>query len=206
MESIPTGVYLASALVPIAYNAGCWVWNSCKDLKYRKKLVLILPKKSGKSTLNKSLTGASDKLMICDLDEVLRSRGDGEKCLNLELAEKKHDMSTAKILKLEMLRDTVDYVKDVWLKKSVHNRALFLSSDIGVCKSIFKESSICLALPSDRLYKEMCEKLSKEDAETLRLSRLEYLKSYNPDQYVVYDSFEGLHELVRKTYGLSYRA
>ena len=203
---LPASVYVASALVPIAYNAGCWLWNQYKDIKFRKKLVLVLPKKGGKSTLNKTLQGASDKLLIIDLDEVMKLRGDDAKSLHLEVAQKNKDYSTEKILKMELIKDNVEYVKSVWLSKSVKNRALFLSSDIDVCKSIFKESSICLALPSDKLYKEMCEKLSAEDAETLRVSRLEYLKSYNPDQYKVYNSFEGLNEMVRSTYGLTYKA
>lgn len=206
MATIPASVYAGTALVPIAYQVGCWLWGQCNDLRSRRKLVLILPKRAGKSTLNRNLTGQSDNLMIVDLDEVMKSQAEPDKVLNLELAEKKNDVSTAKIMKLEMLRKTVDYVKEVWLNKNRDNRTLFLSSDIDVCKSIFKESSICLALPSDKLYKEMCENLSEEDAETLRLSRLEYMKAYNPEQYVVYNSFEGLNELVRRTYDLIFRA
>jgi len=37
-------------------------------------------------------------------------------------------------------------------------------------------------------------------------SRLDYLKNYSPGEYTVYDSFEMLANLVRKTYQLSYRA
>ena len=206
VASIPAGVYAGSALVPIVYKVSCWLWGQCNDLSHRRKLVLILPKRAGKSALNRNLTGSSDRLMICDLDEVMKSQAEPDKVLNLELAEKKNDMSTAKIMKLEMLRKTVDYVKEVWLGKNRQNRTLFLSSDIDVCRSIFKNTSICLALPSDKLYKEMCENMSKEDAETLRQSRLEYMKAYNPEQYVVYNSFEGLNELVRHTYDLSFRA
>ena len=182
MEGVPAG-YLASALIPIVYDVGCWIWSNCNDISKRKKLVLILPKKCGKSMLNKCLTGQSDSLMLVDLDEVMKSRSDAEKFLNLEIAERKHDFSTSKILKLEMVKDTVDYVQKIWLNKKKDNRALFLSSDVSVCKSIFKESSICLAIPSDKLFKQMCDNLTESDAESLRLSRLNYLKSYNPDQY-----------------------
>jgi len=201
-----TSAYAAMSLVPIAYQVGCWVWSRCNDLSKRKKLVLILPRRCGKSTLNRTLTGASDELMICDVDEVMKSVCEPEKALNLEVAERNKDRSTAKIMKMDMLRKTVDYVKSIWLNKNNRNRVLFLSSDIDVCKSLFKESSICLALPSDKLFKEMSAKMSEEEAEMLRVSRLEFMKAYNQDQYVVFDSFEGLNEIVRHTYGLSYRA
>lgn len=100
MEAVSGGLMLGATLVPLAYrSAGCLFDMFCESsIKDRKKLVICMPRKSGKSFINKLLTSAHPDVMLCDLDTVLMSH-DEETGIKIELALKKGDTSTAKLLR-----------------------------------------------------------------------------------------------------------
>lgn len=204
---IPTGIMLGASLAPLAYRgAGClfdiWCQSAIKD---RKKLVICMPRKSGKSFLNRILTSAHPDIMLCDLDTVLMNHNE-ETGLKIELALRKGDTSTAKLLRFQAMRDTIEYCKKTWLVNS-KRRLIFITSDYELSKELFKLSSICVCVPSLELHKKVQKQLDNEgDRMIAEQSRLDYIKNFQPEEYTVYNSFEGLAELIRSEYGMSYKA
>ena len=202
-ELVATATTVSGVLVPLGY-IGCWCWNICSSLANRKKLCLVLPRKGGKSSLNKQLTSIDPNILLVDLDEVLKVNADTKQVVHLNDAEARGDLSTAKLLKFELMKKSIEKVKSNWLQKAEH-RAVFLTSDFELAKEIFKVSSICVAVPSDKLFVSINEKLNKEEQEIARHSRAEFLKSFNPSEYSVYNTFEGLSQMVMNVYNLTYR-
>lgn len=202
-EIIATGTTVSSVLIPLGY-IGCWCWNLCSSLASRKKLCLVLPRKGGKTELNKTLTSIDPNILLVDLDEVLKTMAETKQVVHLNNAEARGDHSTAKLLKFELMKNSIQKVKENWLGKSEH-RAVFLTSDFELALEIFKKSSTCVAIPSDKLFSSVQQQLKPEDKEIARHSRAEFLKSFNPSEYSVYNTFEGLSQMVMNVYNLTYR-
>ena len=102
------------------------------------------------------------------------------------------------------MKKSIESVKKNWLQKAEH-RAVFLTSDFELAQEIFKKSSICVAIPSDKLYSKIHKDLDNEDKDVARHSRAEFLKSFNPNEYSVYNTFEGLSQMVMSVYNMTYR-
>lgn len=203
----PNTVIIGASVAPWIYKAGCMLWDWLqKPRSQRRKLVLLLPQKALKSTICKRLTSSNPNVRLYDLDEVVLARASAEDVVKLKLAEHHSDDNTSELLRHKYVQSAIDEIKGTWLKDRKH-RAIFVTSDVNVVSSVFKPTSIGVAMPSEHFLHQLINDLSPED-QAIALKSHAHFKHlfYRPDEPIsVYDSLQDLANVIIAHYNLHYR-
>ena len=202
----PNTVIIGASVAPWIYKAGCMFldWLQ-KPRSQRRKLVLLLPQKALKSTICKRLTSSNPNVRLYDLDEVVLARASAEDVVKLKLAE--HcDNNASELLRYKYVQSAIDEIKATWLKDRNH-RAIFVTSDASVVASIFKPTSIGVAMPSEQFHQQLIQKLSPEEQTVANRSHAQFRDLFyrTDDPCSVYDSLQDLANIIIAHYGLNYR-
>ena len=209
-------------LVPIAYRVGCMVLDALTQpppiYKY-KKLCLLMPLKSGKTTMERLLQSTDRNVQLVDVDELVRIRTaqDPHATLAMKMCDE-HRESIGSMVNSEYIHNAIEFVKQSWLPNhSVwewltgtghQHRAIFLLSDIDIAEHAFKKESICVVMPTLELHKEILNHLGSDEERLIATrSYNDFVSKYNKYDKVIYQfsSFQQLKDKLVEQYRLNQR-
>lgn len=197
MESTTAAITysVASTLLPIAYYSALTCWSRIRDPTKIRKSVLVMPPKSGKTTLKERLN--CNELMVIDLDEFIK--GVMSPTEEKRLAEFK---ANNHLHEFELFyKEQADKVYEK-IRKQINNnhtkRVLFITSS-WLFASQFKADSIYVVCPDQDFHKrEILAETTVEERDSLNLQRQYFIDSI-PNKRAInsYHNYNQLEEKVR---------
>lgn len=190
-------VSIVTFLLTVVYYAGKQLYRSLPERAHelRKKRVLLLPRKCGKTQLCQKLESIDKNLRIVDLDESVKALiiGNAKEQLHLAWGEQHKDKNvSADIRKTYVLR-AIEDVKKTWLSKP-DRKVIFVSSDVEVVLDEFKATSITVAIPSINFANQLMKSLSDKDKEVFLESRKEFQQLERSKHNLPFDTMSELKQ------------
>jgi hypothetical protein len=197
-------VGVASNLLPVAYYLGRSCWRRVRDVSKVQKSVVVIPSKSGKSHLSRSLTSTTGATLI-DLDEFIRVVNSAEEIRDIEDAQSKGDTGLHRILSGIAYDKAFDFVRGECLKNP-KMKAVFLTNDLEWATRRFKNKwdAVYVSLPSGELFKKICD---ENPADRLRLEheRAELLSRLPYESVATYNTFDELEKMLKHRFNIQSR-
>jgi len=197
--AIPGVVQGASVLLPVAYYVarGCWKEHMRKACKIQKH-VLCIPSKGGKSLLYHRLASQKQYLVV-DVDEYLSTVCDDKELSRLRMSQDSGNFLQESIYYAECADKVLAFMRNQ-LKKNSGLKVLFITS-CWAWASRFRYDSSIIACPGKDFFAQILERFP-DDMDALRLRRDEFLEAVPRKAVQIYNSYEGLEDLVRKRLNL----
>lgn len=190
---------VGSALVMAGYQGyKCWK-KTQRKLNECRKVLLLMPKKAGKSRLVSLLNNNNDNVLVFDVDELIKTMSNKEDYEKYQDSIKRNDLGLTDILYTKLCSEVINYVKKN--NKDNKKKMLFIGGRLETTKLL---KNVVVAMPSSNLYKGIYAGLSIEDRELAEKERVKFIQAFNQREVFVYNSFEELNSKVSNAFDLKY--
>ena len=194
----------ATTLLPIASYIGRSCWRRVRDAKKIQKSVVVIPSKSGKSYLARSLAGHSGATLI-DLDEFIRVVVSPDERKDIDEAKHTGDTGLYKILSGIAYDKAFQFVREE-TQRNKKMKAIFLTNDLSWAERRFenKWDAVFVVMPSGDLFKKICDE-HPDVAEELKHERAEMLSRLPYESVQTYNSFDELERMLKAKFNIQSR-